>query len=181
MPVGTEGVPETPEESKKLTNKPKESPKETTKPEITPEVEEQPEETPKVEEMPDETPPKTEMPSDFIEENCVVINNKKIEIKPTKVKYFRNQTASAYNILRGIPLSELLTIKKGILDERRDGDQILYDFLVAAFNDSEFVRNVYDELDADQIEQVVKIVGRLNHIDEKIEAQRKNREAQGNR
>jgi len=180
-PVGREEVPETPIESEQLDIQPEETPQVEVKPDETPKVETTPEETPKVEETPDETPPKVEMPLDVNEENCVTVNGKLIELKPTKVRYFRNQTASTYNILKTIPLSELLTINKGIIDERRDGDQILYDYLVAAFDDSEFVRDNYDNLDADQVERVIKITGRLNHIEEKIEAQRKNREAQANR
>ena len=51
-------------------------------------------------------------------------------------------------------------------------------FLVAAFDDSTFVRDNYDDLDADTIERIVKIFGRINHIDEKEDQIRKNREAQ---
>ena len=157
-------------------------------PEQTPEVKKKPRKSTIITEIPEESPEKeniekeselkSEMPKEEGDENCVIINGEKKEIKPTKLKYFRNKTAGAYNILRGIPLSELLTVGKGILDENRDGDQIVYDFLVASFDDPDFVRDNYNDLDADQIEQVVNIVGRLNHIEEKLEAQRKNREAQ---
>jgi len=75
-------------------------------------------------------------------------------------------------------LHELLTYGKGILDESRDADQLLYDFLVAAFDSSDFVRDHYDEMTAETIDRVCKIFGRLNHIDEKEEAARKNKEAQ---
>lgn len=181
VPVGTEEIKETPVETEQVEEVPVETPKVTKKPKETPKVEETPETSPQKEETPEVSPQKTEMPSDLNEENTVEIDGKKIEIKPTKLKYFRNKTASAYNILKNVPLTELLTLDKGILDERRDGDQIVYDFLVAAFDDSEFVKNNYDNLDADQVEKIVNIVGRLNHIDEKVEQQRKNREAQGNR
>jgi len=137
-----------------------------------------PEQSELVEQTPEESPKKVEKPSDVIEENCVIIGKKKIELKPTKLKYFRNKAASAYGIIRSVPLHELLTYEKGIIDERRNADQLLYDFLVAAFDDSLFVRENYDELDADIIDKIVKIFGRINHIDEKEEAARKNREAQ---
>lgn len=178
-PVGTEAVP----------NEPIETALEQSNLDATSEIEETPSETIINEEIPKESPPNTqeidatpekeEMPSDYIEENCVVIDGKKIEIKPTKVAYFRNKTASTYNIMKNIPLTELFGIKKGVLDETRDGDQIVYDFLVAALDDKEFVRDKYNDLNAEQIERIVQIFGRINHIDDKYENQRKNREAQG--
>ena len=131
-----------------------------------------------LETTPEVSPEKQEKPSDLLEENCVLVGDQKIEIKPTKLKYFRNKAASAYGIIKAVPLHELLTYGKGVLDETRDADQLLYDFLVATFDDSTFVREHYDDLDADTIDRIIKIFGRINHIDEKEEAARKNREAQ---
>ena len=147
-------------------------------PEETPQKEEIPEETKELESLPEETPEKKNMPSDFKEENCVEVNGEKIEIKPTKVKYFRNKGASGYGFIKAIPIHELFKYEKGILDPERDADQLVYDFLVSAFNDSEFVRSNYNEMDAEMLDRVCKIFGRINHIDEKEEAARKNREAQ---
>lgn len=138
----------------------------------------QPEQSKLMEEVPEATPEKEEKPSIIKEENCVVIGEEKIELKPTKLKYFRNKAASAYGIIKAIPLHELLTYDKGVIDENRNADQLLFDFLVAAFDDSAFVRDHYDNFDADNIDAVVKIFGRINHIDEKEEAARKNKEAQ---
>ena len=118
------------------------------------------------------------MPSDNNENNCVIVDGQKIEIKPTKLKYFRNKGASGYGIIKAVPLHELLTYGKGVVDKERDADQLLYDFLVAAFDDSTFVRDHYDNMDAETVEQVIRIFGRINYIDEKEEAARKNREAQ---
>ena len=164
------------------TNLKKEKPSETDKIEIipnnTPKKETTPNESTQKETIPDASPEKEEKPSDYIEEHCVIIGGKKIEIKPTKLKYFRNKAASGYGIIKMVPLHELLTYGKGVLDEKRDADQLLYDFLVAAFDDSTFVRDNYDELDADTIDKIVKIFGKVNHIDEKEEQSRKNKEAQ---
>ena len=77
-----------------------------------------------------------------------------------------------------MPIHELLTYEKGVLDEKRDADQLLYDFLVATFDDPVLVRDNYNEMDADVLEKIIKIFGRLNHIDDKQEALRKNKEAQ---
>lgn len=122
-----------------------------------------------------------EVPSVLPENNCVEVAGIKIEIKPTKLKYFRNKTASAYNLLKAIPLTDFLNYDKGVLDQQRDADQILFDFLIAVFDDPEFVRTNYDEMTAGTVETILKIFGRLNGIDEKEEAARKNREAQAKR
>ena len=136
-----------------------------------------PQESEVKENIPEPSPEKEEKPAPIPEEDCVTIGDKKIQIKPTKLKYFRNKAASAYGVIKAVPLHELLTYGKGVIDENRDADQLLFDFLVAAFDDSAFVRDNYDEFDAEIIDRVVKIFGRLNHVDEKEEA-RKNREAQ---
>ena len=137
-----------------------------------------PEESKQLEETPEESPPKTEMPSDLNEENCVVIGDKKIEIKPTKLKYFRNKASSGYGYIKSIPLHEFLTYEAGAFDAKRSADQLLFDFLISVFDNSSFVRDNYDNLDADIIDKICKIFGRINHIDEKEEQLRKNREAQ---
>lgn len=137
-----------------------------------------PTETELKEETPNASPEKQEKPSTVKEENCVIIGGVKIELKPTKLKYFRNKAASGYSLIKIVPLQELLTYKAGTIDDTRDADQLLFDFLVSAFDDSNFVRDHYDDFDAENIEQVIRIFGRINHIDEKQEAQRKNREAQ---
>ena len=147
-------------------------------PNETPMVVVTPQESTQISTIPDITPEKEEKPSDLLEENCVMVGDQKIELKPTKLKYFRNKAASAYGIIRAIPLHEFLTYGKGVLDEHRDADQLLYDFLVAAFDNSTLVRDNYDNLDAETIDRICKIFGRLNHIDEKEEAARKNKEAQ---
>ena len=112
------------------------------------------------------------------EENCVKIAGEMVEIKPTKLKYFRNKSASVYSILNVVPLTEFLAYEKGVFDKERDSDQILLDFLVAVFDDPELVRTNYDDMTAEDIERILEIFGRVNHITEKEEKARKNREAQ---
>lgn len=150
----------------------KEQPVETPKLEIVPDV------SPQTETIPDVSPDKTEMPSDYIEENCITVDGKIKEIKPTKLKYFRNKAASAYGLLKAVPLHEFLIYGKGVFDEQRDADQLLYDFLVSVFDDMEFVRDNYNDMDAEQVDRALKIFSRLNHVEEREEQARKNREAQ---
>ena len=181
MPAETVVNPEQPLETAVVTEEPEAAEVIEEQPEVSPEITEQPELSPPNTTEINPSPEKEEMPSDYIEENCVVIDGKKIEIKPTKLTYFRNKSAATYNAMKNIPLTEIFSIKKGVLDETRDGDQIVYDFLVAVLDDKELVRDKYNDFDADQIERMVEIFGRINHIEDKYETQRKNREAQGNR
>ena len=137
-----------------------------------------PEETELNKKIPEESELTKEMPKIEHEENCIIIDGRLIEIKPTKLKYFRNKTASIYNILKAVPLNDFLAYEKGVFDKNRDSDQILFDFLVAVFDDGAFVTAHYDEMTSEDIETVLKIFSRLNHIDEKEEVAKKNREAQ---
>ena len=178
LPAGSINEKEVPNELNLTKQAPVETELDKEQPIETPELTIVPTETSPKEETPEASPEKEEKPSDVLEENCVMVGNKKIELKPTKLKYFRNKAASAYGIIKAVPLHELLTYGKGMLDENRDADQLLYDFLVAAFDDRDLVRENYDEFDADTVDRICKIFGRINHIDEKEEAARKNREAQ---
>jgi len=146
-----------------------------TPPELTRET---PTETKLNKELPEQKELAKELPLDVKKENCIDINGDLREIKPTKLKYFRNKMAAAYSVIRMIPLNEFLTYDAGVIDPDRDADQVLYDFLVAVFDDPQFIHDAYDELTADHVEQAVQIFGRLNHIDEKEEKARKNKEAQ---
>lgn len=112
------------------------------------------------------------------EENCIQLGDRKIEIKPTKLKYFRNRTASIYSALKIVPINEFLAYDKGVFDKDRDSDQILFDFLIAVFDDGALVKTHYDDMTAEDIEKILEIFGRINHIEEKEEAARKNRETQ---
>lgn len=132
----------------------------------------------KKKEVPDASELDRELPKIEKEENCIKLGNRLVEIKPTKLKYFRNRTASIYSALKIVPLSEFLAYDKGVFDKERDSDQILFDFLCAVFDDGNLVRNHYDDMTSDDIENILTIFGRVNHIDEKEEAARKNREAQ---
>lgn len=118
-----------------------------------------------------------EIPPEVNPDNCITLNGRTIEIKPTKMKYFRNRMASIYSVLKIVPLNEFLSYEQGTFDEQRNSDQILFDFLVSVFDNASIVTSNYDEMTSEDIERILSIFGRLNHIDEKEEA-RKNREAQ---
>ena len=171
---------EVPKETSQLETKPTQSDAIDKTPEASPAMKGAPEETPFVENTPEETPQKTDLPSGLNMENVVFIKNEPIEIKPTQLRYFRNQAVSSYNFIKAIPLTTFFTYQKGVLGNRSP-DEMLYDFLVAVFDSSEFVRDHYDEMTADDVDRIVKIFGRINHIDEKEEQARKNQQAQGSR
>lgn len=115
-------------------------------------------------------------PAEVNPENCVTINGETIEIKPTKIKYQRNRTTAAYRILEIYPLADVLAWDKGYVDPERDGDQVVFDFLVAVFDNAKLVSRIYDSMTTEDVERILKIFKRLNKIDEKEEAA-KNRAA----
>ena len=127
-------------------------------------------------EIPKETELNRAPPAEIDPENCVTINGETIEIHPTKIKYQRNRTAAAYRILEVYPLADVLAWDKGIIDPDRDGDQIVFDFLTAVFDNSKLVARLYDSMTTGDVERILKIFKRLNKIDEKEEAA-KNRAA----
>lgn len=108
----------------------------------------------------------------------VKVGDEERELRPTKLKFFRSGTVGIYKFLRIIPLNEFISYEAGVFDPEKSADQLLFEFLVAVFDDEDFVKRNYDEFNADDIEKFVKAFGELNHLDEKEEAARKNREAQ---
>lgn len=83
---------------------------------------------------------------------------------------------TAYRILDLYPLPDILAMEKGVLDPKKDGDSMVFDFLTAVFDDGKFVSQHYDNMDSETIDRAVKIFKRLNHIEDKEEAS-KNRAA----
>lgn len=166
--------------NKKATGKP--IPEENTEVKELPPVNETEKEMPKEnleqKELPEAKKLDKEMPPEINPENVIELGGQKIEIKPTKIKYQRNRTAAAYRILDLYPLADVLAMDKGIIDPERDGDAVVFDFLVAVFDDAKIVTKHYDSMTSDDIDHIVKIFKRLNHIDEKEEAA-KNRAAKG--
>ena len=108
----------------------------------------------------------------------MVIGGTSVEIKPTLLKYMRNRTAEFYRVLDIYPLTDILATGAGILDQTRDGDKCLLDWLIAVTNDAELVRKHYDELSTEDIMKMLEIFKRVNKITEKENAL-KNRETTG--
>lgn len=147
-------------------------------PEVNYENKEQPAEAELNKDLPEETELNKAMPVIVNPENVITVDGQDIEIKPTKLIYQRNKTAAAYRILDLYPLPDVLSMDKGILDPERDGDQIVFDFLTAVFDDGKFVSQHYNAMDSETVDRAVKIFKRLNHIEDKEEAA-KNRVAKG--
>ena len=147
-------------------------------PEATQTNKELPKENTEQKDLPEAKPLDKAMPPEVNHENIVTLGGEQIEIKPTKIKYQRNRTAAAYRILDLYPLADVLAMDKGIIDPERDGDAVVFDFLVAVFDDAKIVTKYYDSMTSEDVDRIVKIFKRLNHIDEKEEAA-KNRAAKG--
>lgn len=116
-------------------------------------------------EVPDTTVKARELPPIGNPENTVMIGGKLVEIKPTKLKYQRNRTAVFYHILEVYPLADILAMDNQFGDGR-DGDKALCDWLVAATDDEELIRENIDEISSDTIYKILAIFRRVNKIDE---------------
>lgn len=108
-------------------------------------------------------------------ENTVMIGGAPCEIKPTKLKYQRNQTAAFYHILEVYPLTDILSTDVGQFGDDRDGDKCVMDWLIAATDNEQLILDNYDDIDTGTIEAILAIFKRVNKIDEK-ESKLKNME-----
>lgn len=105
-------------------------------------------------------------------ENTVVIGGQMIEIKPTKLKYHRNNTAAFYKIVDMLPLPDIMMMDEKSFGDGRNGDKALMDWLIAATDNAELISENYNDLDTDVIEKILAIFKRVNKIDEKEEKQK---------
>ena len=110
-----------------------------------------------------------ELPKTGSPENTVVIGDTMIEIKPTKLKYQRNRTATFYRMLELYPLMDILAMDEGSFGDDRDGDKATMDWLIAATDNEELILANYDDMDTATIEKILSIFRRVNRIDEKEE------------
>lgn len=97
-------------------------------------------------------------------ENTVTVNGIPKEIKPTKLRYIRNGTANLYRLIENVSLVDILTLQSGAFgeDDDRDGDKAVMDFLIAVFDDEQFVVDNYDDFDTNHIWQAIEIFKRVN-------------------
>lgn len=131
-------------------------------------------------ELPSPSQGRPELPKVGDVENTLIIGGEMVTIKPTKVKYQRNKTALFYKVLAMYPLPEVLAMQEGAFGDDRDGDKAVMDWLIAVFDDEDFVLKNYEEMDTGTIEQLLTIFKRVNKIDDK-EEKLKNLQGAGNR
>lgn len=130
----------------------------------------------KEKELPNDSKAVKKLPPIGNPENTVMIGGELIEIKPMKLIYQRNRTAVFYHALELYPLPDLLAMDPGTQDmfgDGRDGDKALLDWLVAATDREELMREHYNEIDTDTVYRILEIFRRVNKIDER-EAKLKN-------
>lgn len=112
-----------------------------------------------------------DVPDPIVDENnCITVEGKLIEIKPTLLKYFRNNSVSFYRVLDTIPLPEIYRMteeKSGI-----DGDAAVLTFVSAVLDDPKLAKRIYPLMDAGQLMRLVEIFKRLNGISDKEEKQK---------
>jgi len=110
-----------------------------------------------------------EMPQIGSPENTIRIGDELVEIKPMKLKYQRNRTGVFYHVLELYPLPDILAMGEKSFGDGRDGDKALLDWLVAATDREELVRENYNEMDTDTIYRILEIFKRVNKIKEREE------------
>ena len=121
--------------------------------------------------LPTATPEQKPIPAALDMDRTVFLRGKPYEIRPTKTKYFRTQWANGHVLLRHYTLSEVYALtpeRDGI-----DGDDAIFKFLVAVFDDEALVKEIYDDLDSESLYQICEIFRRVNKIEE-IEDHQKN-------
>lgn len=102
--------------------------------------------------------PDIDMPEYYIE-----VDGKIIEIKPTKLHYFRNNSVALYKLLDTIPLPDLFRFT----EERNglDGDAAVLTFISAVLDDARLAKRIYDKMDAATLMDLVEIFKKVNKID----------------
>lgn len=113
-----------------------------------------------------------ELPNVGNPENTVLIGDTLVEIKPTKLKYHRNNVASFYKIVEMVPLPDIMSMGSNAFGDGRDGDKALMDWLIAVVDDEQLIVDNYNEMDTETIEKILAIFKRINKIDEKEEKQK---------
>lgn len=113
-----------------------------------------------------------ELPDVGNPENTVLIGDTLVEIKPTKLKYHRNNVASFYKIVEMVPLPDIMSMGSNAFGDGRDGDKALMDWLIAVVDDEQLIVDNYNEMDTETIEKILAIFKRVNKIDEKEEKQK---------
>lgn len=103
--------------------------------------------------------------------NCIEVEGKLIEIKPTQLKYFANNSVGFYRILEVTPLPQIymLTEKENNLD----GNSAVLVFLSAVLDDAKLAKRIYMKLDSAQLYKALEIFKRLNRITEMEESAKK--------
>ena len=120
-----------------------------------------------VKKSPARKPREKKLPGVGNPENTVMIGEMPVEIKPTKLKYHRNNVAAFYKIVDMVPLPDILSMNESAFGDGRDGDKALMDWLIAVTDNPDLVTAHYDEMDTGTIEQLLTIFRRVNRIDEK--------------
>ena len=137
-----------------------------------------PEANAEVKELPDAGIETRDLPQIGSPENTVKIGEELIEIKPMKLKYQRNRTGVFYHVLDLYPLPDILAMGPKSFGDGRDGDKALLDWLVAATDREELIRENYNQIDTETVYKILTIFKRVNRIDE-MEKKLKNAETPG--
>lgn len=109
--------------------------------------------------------------------NCFELDGKLVEVHPTKLKYFRNNTVSFYHVIDTVPLPTIYQMNES--NAGIDGDKAILTFLCAVFDDVKFAERIYRKLDAGQLLEIVRLFKKVNGIDVREENQKNARATRG--
>lgn len=92
-------------------------------------------------------------------ENIIIINERKIEIKPIKMKYIKGNFYKYYIALRKIGLMKISSYQ--------DGNVVIDGFLQSVFdNDNELIEFLLDNMTEKEFKQILDIVKIQNEIED---------------
>lgn len=94
--------------------------------------------------------------------HSIEIDGKVIEIKPTLLKYFRNEMVKSYRLLDRYPLDMIMEMTEE--NNNLDGDKSIITFLSAVLDDPKLAKKIYDKMDTEQLYEVVRIFKDVNGI-----------------
>lgn len=102
--------------------------------------------------------------------HSIEIDGKVIEIKPTLLKYFRNNMVSFYNIIDTVPLPTIYQMTEE--NSGIDGDKSILTFISAVLDDPKLAKKIYEKMDAGQLFEIVSKFKEINGIQSREEARK---------
>lgn len=113
-----------------------------------------------------------------MKKNHVLINGKEIEVKSASRRYLVNRTGAFFRVLESYPLPTILSIRKKTDGTQFDGYEYLFYWVVAAFEDYEFAKKHFWDIEVRTLRKIMEIyIKRLGDPTRKDEKPKRRRKA----